>query len=244
MFILTALTTLLLIINTVYTYWSFKRQSQYFKTLDSAYNQIEYREWLLKEIDWLGLPIIGSRHFAASPDFLYELHRFLQAERPKVIVEASSGLSTLICAKYAEKNHDSEPLVISLESSEKYAKITEDKLKEEVLNDHANVLHAPLVQQGDEQWYDIEKLRVLLGANKIDVLVVDGPPASKNEMAREPAFRVLRHFLAPNAAIVLDDSNRKGERKAIESWASKYNLEIEHDLPTEKGTTVLRCRQV
>lgn len=244
MLVLTSLTILLLIVNIVYTYWSFKRQSKYFKTLDSAYNQIEYREWLLKEIDWLGLPIIGSRHFAASPDFLYEVHRFLQSERPKVIVEASSGLSTLICAKYAENTHDSEPLVISLESSKKYAEITENKLKEEGLHDYANVLHAPLVPQGDNHWYDIAKLKLLLGTKKIDVLLIDGPPASKNEMAREPAFTVLKNFLAPTAAIILDDSNRKGERKIIASWVSKYGLEIEQNLPTEKGTTILRFRQV
>ncbi|MBO74257.1 MAG: hypothetical protein CMD33_03180 [Flavobacteriales bacterium] len=239
-----ALMLLLLCVNIGYTYWSFKRQSKYFKTLDSAYNQIEYREWLLKEIDWLGIPIVGSRHFAASPDFLYELHRFLRAEQPKVIVEASSGLSTLICAKYAKKNHGHDPLVISLESSEKYTEITENKLKEESLSGYANVIHAPLVQQRDDQWYDIVKLKALLGAQKIDVLVIDGPPASENIMAREPAFKMLKDFLSPTAAIILDDSKRKGERKIISSWVSKYDLEIEQDLPTEKGTTVLRFRQV
>ena len=241
---LTTLLLLLLIVNVGYTYWSFKRQSKYFRTLDSAYNQLEYREWLLKEIDWKGLPIVGSRHFAASPDFLYELYQFLRIEQPKVIVEASSGLSTLICAKYAEKNENSDPLVISLESSKKYAGITQMKLKEEGLDSYANVLHAPLVQSGETEWYDTSKLELLLGTQKIDVLVVDGPPASKNDMARAPAFTMLKKFLSPDAVIILDDSNRKGEKKIIASWLSKYDLVVEQDIPTEKGTKILRVRKL
>jgi predicted O-methyltransferase YrrM len=80
---------------------------------------------------------------------------------------------------------------------------------------------------------------LLKNLKNIDLLVIDGPPGSKNPKARQPALKEFESKLSPKAVIVIDDVNRDGERELAEMFAKafpKKNLEI---LPHEKGSGVI-----
>jgi hypothetical protein len=82
----------------------------------------------------------------------------------------------------------------------------------------ARVVTTPLkkVQIASEnyKWYSERP-----GTNqKIDLLIVDGPPGSTGPKARFPAIPILRPHLSANAVIMLDDINRADEQDILSEW--------------------------
>lgn len=155
--------------------------------------------------------------------------RLLWQERPQLVIECGSGSSTLLLASCLQKLGGSRQ-VISLDHEPKYANITRGLLKQYALEDRVEVITAPLMQwQLDGQefpWYGLD-LDVLPN-QKIDMLIVDGPPGYDDPTARYPAVPVLRQHLSDECLIVLDDGDRAGEREAAHRWAETLGAELEY----------------
>lgn len=182
-------------------------------------------------------PLPTTRSYRGSPDFLLELYQRIMRHRPQVIVEASSGLSTVVCG-YALKQLG-EGRVISLEHEAAFAAASREEVDRHGLGGIARVCHAPLVPHDIRGarwlWYDFA--RAELPAD-IDMIVVDGPPSGTQKKARYPAVPLLIDRLRVGGIVLLDDAARGGERRAAEDWAAQFpNLEIER-LPLEKGLVV------
>jgi predicted O-methyltransferase YrrM len=178
------------------------------------------------------------RKWAISPDFATVIISLIHEQKPKVIVEASSGVSTLLSA-YCLKQIG-EGAVFSLEHHEKYTKISSNNVRKHGLEDIVNVIHAPIKEYmiGDKkwQWYDTEKI----ADKEIDMLIIDGPERLLQKMSRYPAVPLLFKQLSKNAIIVLDDANRKEEEQIVKLWVQEFNsFEIER-ISNEKGAVILR----
>jgi len=183
----------------------------------STYTQIEALLHVIRVTDPVA-PLPAMRSWAASPDLLRELVSRILAERPRDVVEASSGVSTIVIAYCLKRLGGGK--VRSLEHEPVYAARTRQLIAEHGLEAFAEVIDAPLVSQpiGDARmrWYDISKA-VLPAA--IDLLVVDGPPDTSGPQARYPALPLLKDRLAPDALVVLDDGAREDERAIAKRWA-------------------------
>lgn len=182
-----------------------------------------------------------TRGWAASPDFLQELAAHALDEKPRCVVECSSGISTLVLARCLQIN--GAGMVYSLEHDPVYARRTRRQLELHGLAGWATVIDAPLKQQtvaGAEQlWYDCAALAL---DAPIEMIVIDGPPQMVAQQARYPAGPILFPRLAPGAVVFLDDAERPGERAALVRWAREFpELECE-SLPCEKGAAALRYR--
>lgn len=184
------------------------------------------------------MPLPPMRGWAGSPDFLWHVAQHLLKHPPRTVVECSSGVSTVIAARCCQLNGTGH--VYSLEHEEEYAEKTRMMLKERGLEDWATVLDAPLARAADGLvWYED---RLPAQADKIDVLVIDGPPKATAAMARYPALPRLARKLADDVTIFLDDANRPDERLAVERWAKEYpDLQVSQR-NAEKGLTVLTRR--
>lgn len=189
------------------------------KHLIDQYRQIQSLLALEKELDLVQhLPLL--RGWAASPDFLMVLAKHVAEKRPQVIVECSSGASTLVLARSLQrlgKGH-----VYSLENDPLYASKTRQSLVESGLVDWATVIDAPLMNQllDDEnwQWYSLDDLP----DSKIDMLVIDGPHYLVGPMARYPAGPMLFSKLAPHGVVLLDDAARADEVAIIARWRQEW----------------------
>jgi hypothetical protein len=84
----------------------------------------------------------------------------------------------------------------------------------------------PLAREG-LQWYAQRPVRSL--PDRIDLLLVDGPPAfePEHELSRYPALPVLAERLAPDATVILDDIDRPGERLTVDAWERGYGFRFE-----------------
>ncbi|WP_251961519.1 class I SAM-dependent methyltransferase [Salinibacter ruber] len=178
--------------------------------------------------------------YAMSAHFAEVVLRLLMQERPKLVVECGSGSSTLLVASRLKKFEGGDRRVIALDHEEKYADITRDLLSRHNLNEWAEVYTAPLEswQINDESlsWYGIDL--DVLPDRKIDMLVVDGPPAESRPLARYPAIPVLKRHLSKECIIILDDGDRSGESEAAHRWAEELGCELEY-AGGARGTWIL-----
>lgn len=143
-------------------------------------------------------------------------------KRPAWVVEAGSGLSTLLMA-HALESLGEEGMIISLEHDKVWLDKSQAMLDEHGVGRRVRLVHAPLVDVsiGGEvfSWYDLSGADL---PDSIDLLFIDGPPEATGPLARYPALPLLFERLTAGATVVLDDAAREGERAAVQRW--QYEL--------------------
>ena len=178
-------------------------------------------------------PLPRTRRWAASPDFLHLVAEEILRRKPKLIVEAGSGTSTLIAAYCLRKLGRGK--IVSLDHLEEYAGISRETVESHGLGDYSEVLHAPIKEYEIEgktyQWYDTVGLESI---QQIDMLLVDGPPKNDTEDARYAAIPLLIKKLHKNSIVLVDDGSRPGEREIVAKWERNYGLRYRSEL-AEKG---------
>lgn len=209
----------------------------------SHYRQVESLASIYAALP-IRAPLPPMRVHAMSPDFAREIVAIALADHPRTVVELGSGVSTLLTAYALEVNGDDGAHVYSLDHEPQFASITRRNLAAHGLERWATILDAPLVDTpcagAVRRWYDTSSLLEALGDRRIDLLVIDGPPARDDPMAREPAMPVLADRLAPGAVIVLDDAGRPGERRIVERWSAAAPGYQVRWMKAEKGAAILR----
>jgi predicted O-methyltransferase YrrM len=176
-------------------------------------------------------PMPPSGRWALNPQGLLNLCALARRHRPKLVVELGSGTST-IWLGYALADLAQSRLV-SLDHDPEYAERTRDAARlHEAWTARTEVRHAALVpaELGDHRydWYDPEQLADL---DRIDLLVVDGPPGRTGREARYPALPLMSDRLADGARVVLDDLDRTDEQRIVARWLDEFpNLSRERTL--------------
>jgi len=193
--------------------------------------------YALEKILNLNQPLPPLRGWAGSPDFLLRVAREILERKPGVVMECSSGVSTIVTARCLQLNGSGH--VFSLEHDLTYAQKTRELVAAYGLSSWATVLHAPLQTVTTETpWYSEEVIPADLPP--IDVLIVDGPPATTAPLARYPALPRLIGRMASNSIIIADDAARADETKMIERWKEAFPKITVIDCNCEKGCTLIR----
>jgi len=208
----------------------FLRQDQHYRQIEALFS--------LFSIIKPNYPLPSMRNWAIAPDFANLIVSHIYEFKPKVILEAGSGISTLIAAYCLQEI--GEGTIVSLENTEKFAINTADNVVKHGLQNIAKVIHAPMeeitIAEETWLWYDTQQIKHL---TSIDMLIIDGPPSHIQKMARYPALPLLFSMLSENAVVLFDDSKREDERKIIERWLREFhNLQCEW-VDTEKGAAIL-----
>lgn len=174
------------------------------------------------------------RSYAASPDLLKKIMEVVLTDRPGFVLEASSGVSTLViayCLKLLGKGR-----VVSLEHDTKYATISQQLISSHGLEDIASIVHAPmkvfLINGNNWLWYDKDRIDI---EQRIDLLIIDGPPGDLQKLARYPALPLLHIHLSDQAKIILDDGYRDDEKAIAALWEKEFDDLVPQFLALEKG---------
>jgi predicted O-methyltransferase YrrM len=184
----------------------------------------------------------ATRGWAASPDLLMVLVDLVITERPSLVVECGSGASTLWLA-LAMRRFEIDGRIVALDHDPVFGAKTRDLLARHDVRDLAEVRDAPLESfslDGDTySWYARRAWDDLTG---IDLLFVDGPPATTGHQARYPALPLLSGSLSPAATAVLDDLVVPDMQNVLRLWLDAYPEFSSEILPLEKQAAVLRKR--
>jgi predicted O-methyltransferase YrrM len=184
-------------------------------------------------------PLPALTKSTVTPALANIISRTIATQKPKVILECGSGVSTLIVCYCLSRNGSGH--VYSLDHMDEYAQITRDTLHLHHLSEYGTVYVADLVDvhidDREMTWYNPE---VLGSISDIDLLIVDGPPGHLSKMARYPAIPILLNKLKEGAIILVDDYDRPDEKSMVKEWCDKYGFTILHEYDVEKGACALR----
>lgn len=168
--------------------------------------------------DWY-LPWSAS---AISRQVAVKLCNELALNERRAIVEFGPGISTLVMAHWAQTVQ--VPIsILAFEEDLGWLRFLQAQLEGIPFAD-VRLVHAPLRRSTREyplpvqRWYDLHADE--LGSRLIDLVLVDGPSAylRHNRFDRYPALPFVRERLTDNCAVVLDDTDRKGERAVVRAW--------------------------
>jgi predicted O-methyltransferase YrrM len=215
--------------------WEVKKEiRQTFRQLEALQN--------LSAVLPAGEVLPATRGWAASPDLLVVLVDLVITERPSLVVECGSGASTVWFA-LAMRRFEIDGRIIALDHDPVFGGKTRDLLARHDVGDLAEVRDAPLESVSlDGQTYSWYARRAWEDLTGIDLLFVDGPPATTGHQARYPALPLLSGSLSPVATAVLDDLVVPDMQKVLRLWLDAYPDFDSEILPLEKQAAVLRRR--
>jgi hypothetical protein len=168
--------------------------------------------------------------------------------RRRCIVELGSGISTLYLGRLLRRQGGH---LWTVEHDGPWADLIAGQLADEALGDVVTLVRAPLIPAASpavwpgetDLWYDPVAVRDGVPDRPIDLLVIDGPPASDaaRQHARYPAVPFFAPFLAADHAIVLDDFDRPGEQDIVKRWEQDLDRTFERQI-LAGGTGICRTR--
>ena len=141
-----------------------------------------------------------------------------------IIVECGSGVSSIFIGRLLKERDRPNTHLYTIEHDEGWAKIVRGMTDDYGLDKWVTVIHAPLrktaLSWNEELWYDTGILSQYLKSTKIDLLLVDGPPAHGEDIAyaRYPAIPFFKDVLAERYSVILDDIDRKAEQEIVRIW--------------------------
>lgn len=160
-----------------------------------------------------------SRGWAGSPDFLLKVLEIIFKKKPNVIVELGSGLSTIIIGSALKKLNNGR--LISFDHDEVFLNKTRENVSFNDIEEFVSLNITPLIQYDNGyKWYDFKDVKI---DDKIDMLIIDGPPRIIQQNARYPALPLLLDKLSDDCIIILDDANRTDEKIIIDMWSNFLN---------------------
>jgi predicted O-methyltransferase YrrM len=203
-----------------------------------AEDDYEQARLSLEELLDLSQPLPPMSGFGMTPATALHVACTVIAQRPALVLELGSGVSTLVIAKALERAGGAGRLV-SVDHLPNYLDETRALLRREGVEHLVDLRVAPLspLRNGARQWYD---LRAFEDLTDVDLLLVDGPPGRLGPLSRYPALPMLAKRLSPSATLLVDDVHRRDERQMLERWARRGGLRMVRLLRGGKGLAVLR----
>lgn len=185
------------------------------------------------------LPVTAD--WSAAADFLFLIKEYCLETKPQVIVECSSGLTSLTLARCCQLNETGK--VYSLENGKEYADKSQLNLNNTGLEDFADIIYAPLqpviINDNSYDWYSLSDLPDL----KIDMLVIDGPPGFIQKHSRFPALPLLMDMLSNDSCVFLDDAARDEEKELVAMWVEMYPYLEHRYIDAERGCSILKINK-
>lgn len=155
-------------------------------------------------------------------------------EKPKVVIECGSGISTIFLAYCASllKDKEKNPMIISLEQSQDEIVKTMARLKKNGLDKFVQILYTP-IDDGGNYLIDDSEINKKIDAKFADWLLIDGPCGPDG--CRISTLPLLAPLCKKGSRWFLDDALRDGEIDALNSWSNIPGISVEGIYPTKKG---------
>ncbi|HEX04374.1 MAG TPA: class I SAM-dependent methyltransferase [Bacteroidetes bacterium] len=184
-------------------------------------------------------PTLGG--WALKPQVALHYVQIIRQMKPEVVVEFGSGVSTLLSALQLEKNGSGK--VIAFDHEQKWLQHTKYDLHQHGVGHRTEIRHSPLttieIEGKNVQWYDT---KILEDIDRIDVMLVDGPPDTQDKGTRQPALSLLADKFHDNSVIIVDDTARPVWNSWVHMWAANNGFLVEEPAQLDGAALVLYKR--
>jgi hypothetical protein len=183
-------------------------------------------------------PLPFEMGWAVTPDAAVLLAQEIAQQRPRLVVELGSGVTTLVTGLMLRRLGRGR--VVALEHDPAWGARTRRHVAALGLEDVIEVVDAPLIPYdlaaGTYRWYTIPP-----GLEEGGVDFVDGPPQHVDRQGepRYPALPLLLPYLSPTASLFVDDAKREAEKAMVERWSTEFPEFRQRRVATRKGAVVV-----
>ena len=176
------------------------------------------------------LPHLGS--WKADVSFLDLIVDRIEATQPSNVVELGAGASTLVTTRALQLYGGGR--LLSFDQHADFVEATRAWLAEHGLSADLRAARLrPSPRGWPGYWYAVDGL-----PERIDLLIVDGPPWTVHPYVRGAA-EVLFDRIPVGGAVLLDDAARPGERIVARRWRRHWpGFEFSLDTSGTKGTLI------
>lgn len=181
-----------------------------------------------KGIDWItDLPSISPGRWAVGYNYIYVMTRVLDSIRPHSVLDLGLGISSSLISCYFKFFDYEDGLHTIIEQDENWVKFYTQINK---LPDTSEIHVCECVEKSykDCKIYAYKDFANVVKNKKYSVISIDGPWGS-DRYSRRDIIEVLPDILEDSFVIILDDTNRRGEKdtiKEIEQILRLNNIEF------------------
>lgn len=201
---------------------------------DGQATRAQARRELLSMIQLGDAQLPPDGGWVAGADFLLLLARQVLMQKPALVVEFGSGVSSVVVGRCLQLNGGGR--LLSFDHDEGFAELTRRRMRRAGVPGevHAAPLRPGLDGYGGS-WYGHDDL-----PNGIDLLVIDGPQAWRQgqEESRGSAAPAAFAKLAPGGVVLLDDAARPGEQRVAARWRTDFPQMSFGAAATQKGVLI------
>ncbi len=165
---------------------------------------------------------IPVTQWATSPTFLLHALNYIAINKPKIIVEFGSGVSTILISKLLMVN-DIDCSFYSIDHDADWLDKVDNWLQlEEAKSTRCNLLCIPLEEEyafkgRPIKWYKTSIITDVLANRQPDLLIIDGPPGAL-EYSRSGALIHFQSLVREGlVTYFFDDINRSEEKEIVET---------------------------
>jgi predicted RNA methylase len=141
-------------------------------------------------------------------------------------LELGTGVSTPLLAVLARESGSS---LIAVDNDPDWIKTISRRLRWAGLANKVEVVHAPIKQFPDFDWYD----PAFIEDQRFSLVLCDGPIGSTRG-GRYGAMEFLYPAMVPGASVLVDDYHRPEEARMVKRWTEEHGLRLVETGPAEK----------
>lgn len=191
--------------------------------------------------DWLKYKNFSPGGWAADYGLLYILYRVLNVIKPKQILEFGLGQSSKMIHQFANYYHVE---AVTCENDDQWIRFfNEGRDGDYNIEIHKMELETVMFKGMETLTY--KDINNFVGEKKFDFILVDGPYGSKH-FSRSQIVDIARNNLQPSFCIIIDDTEREGEREIIQEVISALDSSgkeyCRHEYSASKKHTLI-CSQ-
>lgn len=165
-------------------------------------------------VDWIkDLPGISPGRWAVGYNYLYVMTRILNEKEPKRVLDLGLGISSTLISQYFKGNNITDGIHDVVEQDADWASFYTKKNR---ISSATTINLSECVSKiFDGVKYNAYKdLDIIVKGKKYDVISIDGPKGTQ-KYSRRDILDFLPEILNESFVIVMDDSERRGEKETI-----------------------------
>ena len=171
-------------------------------------------------------PFLAFNSGAMRPLGLAFMLNEIAINKRDFILEFGLGISTIMMARLAKENKLNLK-IYSVEHDPNWVDIINKQLIYEGIESYVTIITAELSHnKSNIDWYNEIKINEIIKNIKFDLIIIDGPPAYSEslQLSRFPVNEYLEGKLNHTFCILIDDTNRVGEKKLANVLKTKFSV--------------------